>query len=635
MTTMKTKSVDASVSEKLLWQAFEECRSIPFDSAKLLVLEVLLWARWLPESVGDTIGFFDVFEEVCEFDEWEAIRIAVYQSAGIPRHRLGKWYSLDQDKRLTEIPQESREFFSDSGDGSINGIRSLLLPLGRILNSDNPEEIKKIIHAFLAICSQDRRGPGLGYAPSIASLLECLLRPHEMQSVACLFPGGLSVAPNIAWEHPILMACPNNELKAWILALMSLYPKQRKPELIADNATWPLAIAAPPWGEKSRDLLEVDDWLPPSPLDCPSAIKDSEARRVFAAHQRCSGTTYALVSAGIGFRTSRDLEFFREELVRKNWLDAVVALPAGAWAGTRLEGLLLVLKQDRQIEAPIQMVAAHDLLIPNKERSTRQDWDSSGVNELAQLLNDKKDGSYSRLVSAKELEVNGFSFQVSRYLHSQADLVLLSYLGSRPTAQLGDLAEIKRPVASLGRQEDDGIEVREVAPGDIDDSGQLHQGSKLIRLPEAALAKGRQHLLEPGDVLLSIKGSLGKVAVVQDLEHDTVPGQAFCVVRLRPNAPITPTALVQYLRSAVGQTLLNKAGQGAVVSFMPMGEVKALPVVIPHPNELKRAETLEEESVALNRELEVLSRRLKRLSRQGWMDDLPTALLSSVKGEGG
>jgi hypothetical protein len=66
-----------------------------------------------------------------------------------------------------------------------------------------------------------------------------------------------------------------------------------------------------------------------------------------------------------------------------------------------------------------------------------------------------------------------------------------------------------------------------------------------------------------------------------------------------------------------------------------MGEVKGLPIVIPHPSELKQAETLEEESVALNRELEELSCRLQRLSRQGWMDDLPPALLSGVKGEEG
>lgn len=126
---------------------------------------------------------------------------------------------------------------------------------------------------------------------------------------------------------------------------------------------------------------------------------------------------------------------------------------------------------------------------------------------------------------------------------------------------------------------------------------------------------------------------LGKVAVVQNLGQPTVPGQAFCVVRLRPNAPITPTALVQYLRSAVGQTLLDKAGQGETVSFVPMGEVKRLPVVIPHASELQRAVSLEEENLALSREVEELSRKLQRLSRQGWMEDLPPSLLAGEQGE--
>jgi hypothetical protein len=153
------------------------------------------------------------------------------------------------------------------------------------------------------------------------------------------------------------------------------------------------------------------------------------------------------------------------------------------------------------------------------------------------------------------------------------------------------------------------------------------------QLPEATLAKGRQQQLEPGDVLLSIKGGLSKVAIVQVLEQPTVPGQAFCVVRLRPNAPLTPAALVQYLRSAVGQTLLNKAGQGTAVAFVPMGEVKSLPIVIPHPSELQQAEALEQESVALSREVQELSRRLQSLSRQGWLEDIPPALLAGVQGE--
>jgi type I restriction-modification system DNA methylase subunit len=612
---MTSNATSRASVEKVIWQACDELRSsLPANQALEIVLDVLLWARWVPASDGDLVGYFDAMHSLADEGQWKSIQKAITERSGTPLSPPGASVEIESD--------------------ALERLRSTLLPVGRAVNNGDPLQCKAVIEAMSELKVSNRSSGELGCSAAMGGFWEALMASHPGEAVACLFPMGVAAAPFLGAKHPLLLSPEIPSQEHWVLGLLSLYPQQVKPQSIADHDQWPVAIAAPPWGEKTRELLIDDPWLPPAPLDCPSAIKDSEARRVFAAHQRCSGTTYALVSAGIGFRTSRDLEYFREELVRKNWLDAVVALPAGAMGGTRLEGLLLVLKQDRQIDAPIQMVAAHDLLIPNKERGTRHDWDSSGINELAQLLNDKKDGSCSRLVSAKELEVNGFSFQVSRYLYSQADLVLHSYLDSRPTAQLGDLAEIKRPVASLGRQEDDGIEVREVAPGDIDDSGQLHQGSKLIRLPEAALAKGRQHLLEPGDVLLSIKGSLGKVAVVQDLENDTVPGQAFCVVRLRPNAPITPTALVQYLRSAVGQTLLNKAGQGAVVSFMPMGEVKALPVVIPHPSELKRAETLEQESVALNRELEELSRRLQRLSREGWMDDLPPALLDGDQGEG-
>jgi hypothetical protein len=67
------------------------------------------------------------------------------------------------------------------------------------------------------------------------------------------------------------------------------------------------------------------------------------------------------------------------------------------------------------------------------------------------------------------------------------------------------------------------------------------------------------------------------------------------------------------------------------VAFMPIGEVKGLPIVILHASELQRAETLEQESVALSRELEELSRRLQRLSRQGWLEDMPPALLGGVQ----
>jgi type I restriction enzyme M protein len=614
MATMTSNTISRASVETQIWKACDELRgALPAEQALEVVLDVLLWARWIPSSDGVLIGYFDAMRSLANADEWSSIQKAIAERSGTSFPPAAATSRLDPE--------------------SLERLRSTLLPVGRALNSGDCLQCKAVIEAISELKVSNRSGGELGCSASMGGFWEALLAFHPGDPVACLFPMGVAAAPFLGMDHALLLSSANPSQARWVLGLLSLYPQEVKPQSIADQDQWPVAIAAPPWGERTRELLIDDPWLPPSPLDCPSAIRDSEARRVFAAHQRCSGTTYALVSAGIGFRTSRDLEFFREELVRKNWLDAVVALPAGAMGGTRVEGLLLVLKQDRRVEAPIQMVAAHELLTTGKEKSAGQDWDLTGVKKLAQLLHDRSESSHARLITAEELESNGFSFQVSRYLHSEGDLMLQRYLDSRTTVQLGDLAEIKRPVASLGREEDDGIEVREVTPGDIDESGQLRQGSKRIRLPEAALAKGRQQLLEPGDVLLSIKGGLGRVAVVQDLEHPTVPGQAFCVVRLRPNAPLTPAALVQYLRSAVGQTLLNKAGQGTAVAFVPMGEVKSLPVVIPHLSELQRAEALEQESLALSREVNELSRRLQRLSRQGWLDDIPPALLAGAQGE--
>ena len=611
---MKTNAITLTSVQKPIWEACAELRGVlPSDQALEVVLDVLLWARWVPTSDGDLVGYFDSMRSFSSANEWNSIQEAIARRGETP------WAASAESRQLE--PEH------------LERIRSILLPVGRALNSGDQVQCKAVIEAMSELKVSNRSGGELGCSTSMGSFWEALMASHPGDAVACLFPMGVAAAPFLGMEHSLLLSPDIPSQARWVLGLLSLYPQEVKPQSIADQEQWPVAIAAPPWGGRSRELLIDDPLLPPSPLDCPSAIRDSEARRVFAAHQRCGDTTYALVSPGIGFRTSKDLAYFREELVKKNWLDAVVALPSGANAATSINGLLLVLKQNRDAGAPIQMVAAHDLLKPTKEGNTRQNWNSAGSKELAQLLNDRKEGSHSRLVSAEELEANGFSFQVSRYLQSEDDLVLQRYLDSRTTVQLGDLAEIKRPVASLGRREEDGIEVREVTPSDIDDSGLLRQGSKQIRLPEAALTKGRQQLLEPGDVLLSIKGGLGKVAMVQELMHPTVPGQAFCVVRLRPNAPLTPTVLVQYLRSAVGQNLLNRAGQGTSVAFVPMGEVKGLPILIPHPRELQRAQVLEEEGAALSREVEELSRRLQHLSRQGWLEDIPPSLLACAEEE--
>ncbi|MEI7952938.1 MAG: hypothetical protein WCH37_09720, partial [Synechococcaceae cyanobacterium ELA182] len=340
---MTSTAINRASAEKVIWMACDELRgSLDAHQHLDVVLDVLLWARWIPTSDGDLIGYFDAMRSLAKDNDWVSIHAVIAQRSGTP---------LPFSSDLWRVELESLE-----------RLRANLLPVARALNSGDRLQCKAVIEAMMALSTSSGPGGEMGCTSSLGGFWEALLAFHPGDAVACLFPMGVAAAPFLGIDHALVLSSANASQARWVLGLLSLYPQEVIRQSIEDQLQWPVAIAAPPWGEKTRELLIDDPWLPPLPLDCPAAIKESEARRVYAAHQRCSGTTYALVSPGLGFRTSGGLEFFREELVRKNWLDSVVALPAGALGGTRVEGLLLVLKQGRELEAPIQMVAAQELL---------------------------------------------------------------------------------------------------------------------------------------------------------------------------------------------------------------------------------------------------------------------------------
>lgn len=601
----KTKISKQSIAE-LLWKACDPLRDTGSVQDSLqIVLDVLLWSRFAPETEGSLIGYFDAMRPLHSDEEWEQIQSCIRVQCGLEDDQYRQ--SLRISPRIVE------------------GLRVGLFPLARIVNSGDKDDCVTLIKELeaLQVKLSGRQGGEYSIPPAMGALWSAFIALHKDQDVECIYPHGVAAAPFLAPDHTVTFSAANSGLAQWVRGLISLLPINQSQKLGGVRQTWPVAIAAPPFAFKSRDLLVQDSWLPGELLDCPSAIRDTEARRVYAAHQKCTDTTYALVSPGIAFRSAKDLEYFRSELLRENWLHAVVSLPSGVLSSAAIGGLLLVLKKERPVGEPILMVSADFLQGSSKGRLSKGDWDESQVDVLVKTVAERAEGENSRLVTREEIADNGFSFQVDRYLQSESDAALEEYLSQRKTLQLGDLAEIKRPLASLGRHSDEGIDVREITPSDIDESGIVNSGSKDIRIDEAVLSKSRDQFLENGDVLLSIKGGLGKVAMVNDLDKKTLPGQAFCVIRLRPSAPITATALVQYLRSSVGQALLNRNAQGTAVSFVPMGEVKSLQIVIPNPKELEDSLEIDSQKKSLSEKIEQLSDKLQKLCEQGWLSDAP------------
>ena len=604
---MDNKSITINEATDIIWKANDNCRGLlSTDNFFEVILEVMLWAVCVPTSSKDVIGYFDAMDSVKDKNSWNAIQ----KTIDIQCNRSEEIDGLQANFSIQDIEK----------------LRSYLLPLARVLANGSNADRKTIVEALLSSTEGQNRSIGFfGCSYSMGLLWRELIKDEGKGPIACLFSMGCGAAPFLE-DKQVQFYSINIGQDRRLKGILRLLNREKQAELITSEGGWTTAIASPAWGEKGRDLLKIDPWLAGATLDCPDSIRNTEARRIYSAHQLCTGKTFALVPPSLGFSGINDIEYFRSEIIKNNWLDAIVELPSGCISGARVGGLLLILCHDRDKNRPITVISAEKLLLKSNKRAGRDEWDQQGINELIELLKHPRESDFCKLATKADLEANRYVFAANKYLKSDVDEAIEDYIKTRKTLILNDLAEIKRPIAALGKRSDEGIAVKEITLGDIGDAGVLTEGSKVIHLEESVLSKVRDQLLEEGDVLLSIKGGIGKVAAVGQLAEQTIPGQAFCVVRLRANAPLSPDALVQYLRSDIGQFLLQKASQGSAVAFVPMGDLKSIPIVIPTQEEKQRSIQVLATSKELSQELEQLTVKLNQLSCNGWLEGAPSFL---------
>lgn len=564
------------------------------------ILDILLWAAIAPTSQESVIGYFDAMRSISDNMTWEAIKSVI-------------------DKECKR-EDESKIIRHQTTPSTVEKLRGVLLPLARIIASGTKEDKKIITESLLQTKERliGKRGY-FGCSYSMGQLWKELCKDESKGEIACLFPTGASAAVYLAEEHAVQTHTANPSQSHWIKGLAKLLGEAIKP--LDPKGDWPVAIACPPFGMKTKEKTTNDPEIAGIELLGPKGLRDLEARRILTAHQLCTETTFALASPAIGFSGSKDIELFRQELIKKNWLQAVIELPTGIHLGTNIGGLLLILSHKRKDEDRIAIISGENLIPKGKRKTGSTELDPAAITELAKLIKKPVDSKICKLVDAAEIARNEYSLSTSRYLKTQNDLEIEAFLEARKTLQLGDIAEVKRPLASLGKKSEDGIILREVTLSDISDSGQIREGSREIQIPEEVITKGRDQLINEGDVLLSIKGSIGKAAVVEKMEVQTVPGQAFCSVKLRPNAPLSAHALVQYLRSEIGQALFRKLSQGTAVAFIPMGTVKSIPVVVPTEEEKKSSDQIKVKTNKLSTEIERLTGELNEISQKGWLED--------------
>ena len=132
-----------------------------------------------------------------------------------------------------------------------------------------------------------------------------------------------------------------------------------------------------------------------------------------------SGTMAIILPHGVLFRGGKE-EVIRKELIKKDYIDAIIGLPANLFYSTGIPVCIIVLKKCRKNDKILFINASSD---ENYEKGKRQNYLRD--NDIEKIIEAYKSratiGRYAREVSLSEIKENGYNLNITRYVNLSKD----------------------------------------------------------------------------------------------------------------------------------------------------------------------------------------------------------------------
>ena len=121
----------------------------------------------------------------------------------------------------------------------------------------------------------------------------------------------------------------------------------------------------------------------------------------------------------------------------------------------------------------------------------------------------------------------------------------------------------------------------------------------------------------PNDILYCLRGSLGKTAIVQDIDKGAI---ASSLVIIRPSKDITIKYLYYFLTSYLGQAEIYKHDNGSAQPNLSAASVKAYKIPLPPLEEQKRIAAILDKADRIRRKRQEAIRLTEELGRSIFLD---------------
>lgn len=132
-----------------------------------------------------------------------------------------------------------------------------------------------------------------------------------------------------------------------------------------------------------------------------------------------NGTMAIILPHGVLFRGGKE-EVIRKELIKKDYIDAIIGLPANLFYSTGIPVCIIVLKKCRKNDKILFINASSE---EHYEKGKRQNnLRPEDVNDIVKVYKSRQTISrYSREVSLSEIKDNGYNLNITRYVNLSKD----------------------------------------------------------------------------------------------------------------------------------------------------------------------------------------------------------------------
>ena len=321
------------------------------------------------------------------------------------------------------------------------------------------------------------------------------------------------------------------------------------------------------------------------------------------------------VFPGLLNRSVRDETELRKLLVESGILEAVILLPENLLSNTFISIAVLVINKNKQAKEVLFIDASN---LYEKASVGRKNVLKNVERIVDAYLKRIETEGFSSLISLEEIKQKGYSLDPKGYVRSREDKEIEELLNRFKRVALAEVAQIIN--SPMIRRREGNVEIYEVQISDIPESGVLERVGlrKKVYLDEKQL---KDFSIKEYDVLLSTKGTIGKVGIVLEKPENQIwiPGQTMTILRTKDKEDAI--ALYMFLRSRVGQKILSNLKTGGTVGNIPSRALRDSKILL--FNEAQKRSLIE----AFEREQEIY-REIKRLKTE--VENLKENVISNL-----